>query len=158
MKVSGWIGGVLLISSCVLTGSAQSLVLAGTNAARGAQAVASVPERIFREIRDPRTGTHWIVLRSAENPAGPGRAVAAPDAGAKEDQAAAATIVIRAGDKVVLEERTPAVEASLEAVALGAATIGSRLDVRLKIGGKVVRAVALAPGRAALVPSGEARP
>lgn len=157
MKVSGWIGGVLLISSCVLTGGAQSLVLAGTNAARGAQAVASVPERIFREIRDPRTGTHWIVLRSAENPAGPGRAVAAPDAGAKEDQAAA-TIVIRAGDKVVLEERTPAVEASLEAVALGAATIGSRLDVRLKIGGKVVRAVALAPGRAALVPSGEARP
>jgi hypothetical protein len=58
--------------------------------------------------------------------------------------------VIRAGERLIVEESTPVVEARLEAVSLGPAAVGSPLDVRLKVGGKVVRAVALGPGRAAL--------
>jgi hypothetical protein len=42
-------------------------------------------------------------------------------------------------------------------VALGPATIGSSFDARLKIGGRVVRVLALATGRAAFKPEGEAR-
>jgi flagella basal body P-ring formation protein FlgA len=66
--------------------------------------------------------------------------------------------VIHPGDRVVVEEHTATVEARLEAIALEAAAIGSPVNARLKIGGKVVRAVAIAPGRAALAHAEEARP
>jgi hypothetical protein len=66
--------------------------------------------------------------------------------------------VLRAGDRLIVEEDTPVVAAHLEATALGLATVGGELDVRLKIGGKVVRAVALGPGRAALKTPRGARP
>jgi flagella basal body P-ring formation protein FlgA len=56
-----------------------------------------------------------------------------------------------------VEESSPVVEARLEAVALGPAVVGSAFNVRLKIGGKIVRALALAPGRAALALEMEAR-
>jgi flagella basal body P-ring formation protein FlgA len=58
--------------------------------------------------------------------------------------------VIRAGDRLTVEEHTAVVDAVLEARALAAAAMGAALDVRLTIGGRVVRAVALGPGRAAL--------
>jgi hypothetical protein len=58
--------------------------------------------------------------------------------------------IVRAGDRVVIEENTPIVEARLEAVALGPALIGSSFRARLSIGGYIVQAVALAPGRASL--------
>ena len=66
--------------------------------------------------------------------------------------------VIRAGDRLIVEEHTAVVEARLEAVALGPAASGSPFQVRLTIGGKVVRAVALGPGRAAFAAETEARP
>jgi flagella basal body P-ring formation protein FlgA len=65
---------------------------------------------------------------------------------------AALVAVIRAGDRLIVEENTAVVEARLEAVALGAAAPGSTFNVRLRIGGRVLRAVALGPGRAALAP------
>jgi hypothetical protein len=113
-----------------------------------------VPVRVVREIRDPHTGLTWLLRMDTKNRGGPGRMLPA-----EQDLVANPwPVVIRSGDRVVVEEHTPSVEASLEAVALGAAAIGCRLSVRLKIGGKVVRAVALAPGRAALMPSWEPRP
>jgi len=66
--------------------------------------------------------------------------------------------VIRAGDRLIVEEKTAVAEVRLEAVALGPAGNGFPLLVRLKIGGRVVRAVALGPGRAAFAPETEARP
>jgi predicted secreted protein len=63
--------------------------------------------------------------------------------------------VIHTGDLLVVEENTAVVEARLEAVALGPAWAGSSFDVRLKIGGKVVRAIALASGRAVFSPETE---
>jgi predicted secreted protein len=66
--------------------------------------------------------------------------------------------VIHTGDALILEENTALVEARLEAVALGPAVSGLAFNVRLKIGGNVVRAVALGPGRAAFAPESEARP
>jgi hypothetical protein len=60
--------------------------------------------------------------------------------------------VIRSGDHLVIEEDTPTVAARLEAVALTAAWPGSSFNARLAIGGRVVAAVALGPGRAAFQP------
>ena len=116
----------------------------------------------MREIRDPGSGALWLVVRDEENTAGPGRAILAGEARGAQDEFAskikAPVPVIRPGDRLVVEEHTATVEAYLEGQALNAAAIGASLAVRLKIGGKVVRAVAVAPGRAALIsiPSREA--
>jgi flagella basal body P-ring formation protein FlgA len=58
----------------------------------------------------------------------------------------------------MVEEHTPIVEAHLEAVALGSAAVGEEFDVRLRVGGKVLRAVALGPGRAELQAERKAQP
>jgi hypothetical protein len=98
-----------------------------------------------------------------EHPGGPGRLVPL-GAGRHADlplhtaKLAMAVPVIRAGDRIVVEEHTDVVDAVLEAVALGPAVEQGPLDVRLRIGGRVVRVVALAPGRARLFSKGEARP
>lgn len=66
--------------------------------------------------------------------------------------------VIRTGDRLIVEENTALVEARLEAVALGPAQPGSSFNVRLVAGGKIVRAVALGPGRAAFAPVKRVQP
>ena len=141
---------------------------------------------VVREIDDPHTGARWLLSRDSIHPGGPGRMVLAAEArgralnnvgngvgnavrsearvGIQGDPAqyqpasAPAQPVIRSGDRVIVEENTAVVEARLEAVALNPAAIGSGLNVRLTIGGRVVRAVALAPGRAAFAAETEARP
>jgi hypothetical protein len=116
---------------------------------------------IVREIDDPHTGGRWLLTRNPLHPAGPGRLVLAREMRIAVLRPGVPLVepphpVIHAGDRLVVEENTAVVEARLEAVALGPAMAGSPLDVRLKIGGKVVRAVALGPGRAAFL--AEARP
>jgi len=118
--------------------------------------------QIVREICDPHTGKRWLLMRESGNPGGPGRMVLAGDSRSAEEQGGAQASgaidsgltllrpAIRAGDRVIVEEHTRLVEAYLEAVALGPAAAGSTLSVRLKMGGKVVRAVVLGPGRAAI--------
>jgi hypothetical protein len=66
--------------------------------------------------------------------------------------------VIRVGDRLIVEEHTAVVDAVLEARALNPAAVGAPLDVRLTIGGNVVRVVALGSGRAALVAEAGMRP
>jgi hypothetical protein len=116
---------------------------------------------IVREIDDPHTGARWLLMRNPIYPAGPGRLVlvggmriAALQPGAPV--AEPPRPIIHAGDRLIVEENTAVVESRLEAVALGPAVVGSPLDARLKVGGKVVRAVALGRGRAAFL--AEARP
>jgi hypothetical protein len=115
---------------------------------------------IVREIDDPHTGGRWLLTRDPVHPAGPGRLVLVarfrPEYRPIQPGVEPPRPVIHAGDRLVVEENTAVIEARLEAVALGPAVVGSPLDVRLKIGGKVVRAVALGPGRAAFL--AEARP
>ena len=137
-----------------------SLILAGGVRA-GGQNPGVHPPDVFREIDDPHSGVRWLLLRDAKNPGGPGRMVrtgssSLSQSGQEKRKVGTETPlvpVIRPGDKLIVEEHTATVEAHLEGVALGTARAGSPLEVRLRIGGKVVRAVALAPGRAALVPA-----
>jgi hypothetical protein len=121
---------------------------------------------IVREIDDPHSGARWLLTRNPDHPGGPGRLALvggicnrpAQDCALAEPSQAESRPVIRAGESLIVEEHTPFVDARLEAVALGSALAGSAITVRLKIGGRVVRAVALAPGRAELQPQAEARP
>jgi predicted secreted protein len=128
---------------------------------------------VVREIDDPHTGDQWMLMRDPFHPEGPGRLVLA--GGPAMRQASAVTRddtppnaprailtpflpVIHAGDALIVEERTAVVVARLEAVALGPAAQGAVFKARIKIGGKVVRAIAVAAGRAVFVPSDEAQP
>jgi hypothetical protein len=143
----------------------------------------SSSSEIVREIADPSTGIRWLLVRDASHPGGPGRMV--PVAEFKSEQSESAKIesreghnlsgdpskamatepvfgplpsIVRAGDRLIVEEHTSIVDARLEAIALGPAAAGATLNVRLKIGGKVVRALVLGPGRATLQTETEARP
>jgi hypothetical protein len=115
---------------------------------------------IVREIDDPHTGARWLLVRNDRNPGGPGRLVLMGVDQKKTDKAsvpraeaeARLNPVIRAGDRLVVEEHTALVDAVLEARALSPAAFGSEFNARLTIGGRVVRAVALGPGHAVLQP------
>jgi hypothetical protein len=123
---------------------------------------------IVREIDDPHTGKRWLLMRGDNLPGGPGRLVLAAGehnaaAGglellAKQAHEAQPLPVIRAGDPLIVEEHTAVADAQLQARALNPAALGSALNVRLAIGGRVVHAVALGPGRAALQPETGVRP
>ena len=60
--------------------------------------------------------------------------------------------VIHAGDRLIVEEHTAVAEAGWRLWRWDSAAVGRPLRVRLEIGGKVLRAVALGPGRAAFWP------
>lgn len=124
-----------------------------------------VGETLVREIHDPNTGRKWLLFRDPSHP-GPGRLLEADihsmvTGGAVNSAIAAEGSrpnlpIIHTGDRVILEEDTPRVEARLEAFALGPAAEGGRLEVRLRIGGQVVNAMALAAGRVELATRPEA--
>ena len=135
---------------------------------------------IFMEIDDPSSGDCWLLLRDPSDPGGPGKLVletrragnperrrnnpsnTISGAGSTANLVSGAAVsrfpVIHAGDRLIVGENTPVVEARLEAVALNPATVGSVFKVRLAIGGKVVRARALGPGRAAFAEEIGAQP
>jgi len=149
------------------------LPAAGQTAPAGSPPLEQRPGIVIREIDDSATGDRWLLVRDALNPAGPGRMVRVESAGsesasgiqgerarkgAQNPAAVPLRPVIHAGDAVIVEEHTSVVDARLEAVALGSAVVGAEFKARLKIGGKVVRAVALAAGRAEMTPEKEAQP
>jgi len=107
-------------------------------------------------IDDPHSGLRWLLVEDPDHPEGPGRLVALDShgngAGVQNRAAKAARTqpVIRAGEQVQVEEHSAVVESSLQAVALESAVRGGLLRVRLRVGGRVVEARALAAGRAAL--------
>ncbi|MFZ0302592.1 MAG: hypothetical protein WAL75_07905 [Terracidiphilus sp.] len=130
-------------------------------------------DEIVREIDDDATGECWLLERDSRHPGGPGRMVLVrhettvrvsiqPGNEVRENGSHAApelpAPIIRAGDRLTAEEHSAVVDATLEAIALGPAREGSEFRVRLSIGGRVVRAVAIAAGRATLVPDSGVRP
>jgi hypothetical protein len=151
---------------------AAALATGGQTVAPGTHTLIAKPDKALvpstgealREIDDPNTGDRWLLEPSRANPGGPGRlirvasALTRPTAIPAQPMQAKSVPVLHSGDRLIVEERTPRVEARLLATALGAAAAGSALNVRLAIGGRVVRALAVAPGRALLQPAAEARP
>lgn len=147
-----------------------SLMIFGSTLAIAQGRVAKAPEKlaetnVIRVIRDPHTAMRWLLEREPSRPGGPGRMVlvgpedkfepASVMSSASGAASNSPTPVIRGGDRVVVEEKSLLVEARLEGIALGSAVGGAEFRVRLTIGGKVLRAVALGPGRAAFAASAE---
>ena len=150
-----------IAQSPAVTGPGAQVLLSSGRLAPASAPVQSLAQgEIVREIDDPHTGDRWLLMRNEQAPGGPGRLVlvaahrnAYGDATlrvAGETREAVLQPVIRAGDRLIVEEHTAVVDAVLEARALNPAAAGAALDVRLTIGGNVVRVVALGPGRAAL--------
>lgn len=125
-----------------------------------AQVRSLAQEKILREIDDTQIGNRWLLVRDEAHPGGPGRLVLVAAERNEQDgvlrtsaaESGKPRIVVRAGDRLIVEEHTARVDATLEARALASAAQGSALKARLAVGGKVVRVVALGPGRAALQP------
>jgi hypothetical protein len=180
-----WCAGLMAISATLAAQSpaparsrAQSILSFGSpasvsNTVLGTQAQGFapgelVPGEIVREIDDPHNGDRWLLVRNAETPSGPGRLVRiaahSNESGGTAGLAAHApeeTVqlpVIHAGDRLTVEEHTARVDATLEARALAPAAVGGSLDVRLTIGGRVARVVALGAGHAAFQTETGARP
>jgi hypothetical protein len=117
----------------------------------------------IREIDDPHSGMRWVLVKDSEHPGGPGRLVQVNAEGPagfalNVPGPKVAAPVIRAGDRIVVEEHTDVADAVLEAVALAPAVELGQLRARLTIGCRVVRVIAIAPGRARLSAAGEERP
>ncbi len=164
----GWLAGMLVAGGCAQT---PGVALAVPNTVR---VVADVPQaslnpnsEVLRQIEDPSTGDLWLLLRDANRPGGPGRLVLirqrsnaerAAFGGLAQPSSAGERPVIRTGDSLLVEEHTAVVDTRLEAVALESAAKGARLKARLKIGGKVVRVVAISSGRAGFAPESEVAP
>lgn len=125
--------------------------------------------RVIRSFEDAGTHRSWTVVQDKKQPAAPARLVEAaihPTVGrasAEESGEAslqmASRLIIHPRDSLIVDEHTAIVDARLEATALNAAARGERLKVRLKIGDRIVPAIAVEPGRAEIVSaSREARP
>jgi hypothetical protein len=130
-----------------------------------ARVLALAHSRLIREIDDPNLGDRWQLSRDLEHPGGPGRLVrvasigngtgsssmTSPALGPRADR-----LAIHAGERLIVESRSPVAEVRLRAVALESAELGRTFKVRLEIGGKLVRAAALGAGRAEFLAGEEA--
>jgi len=152
-------------------------------ALRAPEAAADGP--VMRTIDDPPTGHRWLLMRDQEHPGGPGRLILSTEvragaAGSGQVSGPGASTIakltpgtsvkagqisgavpqpqIRAGDRLLIEEHSRIADVQLSAVALGPARIGSILNARLEIGGRVVRVVAVGPGRASFAVETETHP
>jgi len=160
----------------------------GTEPASGSASAAPLPAdgayQVIREIHDPHSEECWLLVRDWSRPGGPGRLVLQPgpahsrtaanasgrmggrndglDAPARtapdRPEGGLAPPEIHPGDRLIVEEHTPVVEARLSAIAFAPAAAGAKLQARLDIGGKVVLVVALGPGRARLAEESEGKP
>jgi hypothetical protein len=166
-------GSHIVLSLLILTASGGSVNAQHSDVSNRAEQIAvsscgpAESARLFREIDDPHSGARWFLVRDSVNPGGPGRMeLAQPGRGSddREKRVVGQPIgqdwagpIIRTGDRLLVEGHSPTADVYLEGVALGPAESGAALGVRLRIGSKVVRAVAAGPGRAALAPTVEVR-
>jgi hypothetical protein len=140
------------------------VIITSGRAAELTPGAAQASGAMLGEIDDPWTGARWQMQRSEEYPAGPYR-LRLVDAGHVPSVNAVVVAkpapprpVIHPGDLLTVEEHTAVVDASLQAVAMGQAVVGEWLNVRLKLGGKVLQVMALGAGRAAFQAEPGGRP
>ncbi len=162
-RIFGEIVAMLLLASTGSWGQEPLPVATGPGMRNSVQAsdhFSRVPQGdIVREIDDPHNGDRWLLIRDSRHPGGPGLLRLVTYAGASSRQGNpelnTPAPIIHAGDSVIVEQSTLVMEARLEAIALGPAIAGSTLNLRLVLGGRVVRAVAT--GRNSAIYQGEAQ-
>lgn len=119
--------------------------------------------RAVRVIEDPASHRRWLIEQNLERPDWPARVIQVPqglscwndtrrsDQAEKRNGLDRSKRVVQAGETLRIVEESPVFRADLEAVALKNGGRGDWISARLRIGGKVVRAIVAAPGRAVLV-------
>ncbi|MDR3723813.1 MAG: hypothetical protein P4K83_04915 [Terracidiphilus sp.] len=152
--------GILACAWITLTHGPVATVAGATDRA---SSPAVVHEETVREIVDPFNGDRWLLLRDSATSGRPGRLVRVPRGSGMDsvlnvrhpDRGGSGTVpayrpVIHSGDALIVEQSSPVLEARFAAVALETALAGARFRARLQATGAVVRAIAIASGRAAL--------
>jgi hypothetical protein len=161
----GWLVVAPVLGACAqTTGNAPAVPEIFRVAAATPETLLAPDDEVLRQIEDPSTGDLWLLSPNRNHPAGPGRLVLtrrrlttqrAISEGAAQPLSAQERPIIRAGDALAVEEHTAVVDVRLEAVALESAAKGAHFKARLRIGGNVVRVVAVSPGRAEFAPENE---
>lgn len=109
----------------------------------------------------------WKLVRDPIHPAGPGdwlRLEGSGCAGRKKGEPGnlpennGAPLVVRAGQRLLVEDHAALVEARVQAVALEPAHPGDLVQARLTAGGAVIRALVLSPVLAVLAPQRRLNP
>jgi len=167
----GWLLAVSLFGACAQTPGNAAAVPNTSHVVVGTPEIAlesDGPRRlVLQQIEDPSTGDLWLLERDSSRPGGPGRLVLARQethtekalsGGPAQPLSRGERPVIHTGDRLMVEEHTTVADVRLEAVALGPAVKGGHFKARLKLGGKVVRVVAVSEGRADFAPDGEVEP
>jgi hypothetical protein len=169
--IAGWacLVGAAAVGACAQTaGSNVAAVPETLRAASATPETAREPAaEVLRQIEDPSTLDIWLLMRDPSRPAGPGRLVLvrqgmntekAIPGGPAQSLSAPERPVIHTGDALMVEEHTAVADVRLEAVALEPALKNAQFKARLKIGGQVVRVVAISSGRASFAPESEIAP
>ena len=135
--------------------------------------LSSSSKGVVREIEDAGSGACWQLFRNERHPEGPGRLVLKRSPNSLGEPAGCASglewksslgsvpsrkFLILAGDLLTVREDSSRASVQLAGVALGPASAGDCLNVRLSVGGRVVRAIAVASGLATLPAQYEAWP
>ena len=108
----------------------------------------------------------WILVKGTSVGGGPGKWLEEPFGACEPAQSdnrsivpssdtkrAGAKPIIRAGERLLVEQNSERVQARLQATALEPAALGAILRVRFRSGGSPVQVVAIAPGHASLINS-----
>ena len=118
-----------------------------------------------QSFADPGTCKRWRYERNGDHPSWPPRLVMVSDEvscssqsnvnpgmkGQKTEWLRHHTIIVLAGDELAVSDETAALLANLEGVALNNGSPGEVIGVRLRLGGRIMRAQVLAPGRVRLI-------
>ncbi|WP_348261388.1 hypothetical protein P8935_16480 [Telmatobacter sp. DSM 110680] len=125
----------------------------------------------LRELEDPGTHQRWLLVRDMDRATGPALFVresrhsecaffAAKEMNVTPLRGQLSSLpVIHAGDQIILSEHGINSDAELEATALDTGAAGDSLRVRIKFGGRTVRAIAATRGHATRgVEASEIRP
>lgn len=160
-KASGFLALAVAASLCAQSAS-------HAVAAPGTMRVTATPQysngEALREIDDPATGKRWLVMRDPNHPAGPGRLVLVQrrtdcrEMPCIPNQPVPEPLIIHSGEAVTVEEHTPVLDMRLQAVAVESSLKGRYFKARLKIGGKILCVIAVAPGHAVFDPERERMP
>ena len=123
-----------------------------------------------RVVEDHSSHRQWLVERNLERPGWPGRVVPLRQQLLCGDEASlrrnstgkrmaggASDMVIRAGEALIIVEDTKAAHAELTAIAVSNGRRGDEISARLRSSGKLVKAIAAGPGRAALADASSER-
>lgn len=152
--IRSFLAGCVLALAAIMAIHAQPASKPPASPASGA----ADPASVLRDIYDPSSGARWLLVRDPAHPGGPAKLLLLGASAAPVDRIPGTRIpsrdslipAILAGDEITLEVHSGAADGWLEAVALNPARLGASVQVRVKIDGRTLPAIAAGHRRATL--------